>query len=147
VSAFRTLLVPIDFSEHADAALDLAIELARESGGTLHLFHAYELPVGTVPPYGVAIPESVLSHVREESELRLEKAASRVREAGVHCQTHLMHATPSDGILEAVEEIGADLIVMGTRGLTGLKHAILGSVAERTVRLAPCAVLTVKPGR
>jgi nucleotide-binding universal stress UspA family protein len=51
---------------------------------------------------------------------------------------------PSEAILAVAREIGADLIVMGTHGHTGLKHALLGSVAERTVRLAPCSVLTVK---
>ncbi len=63
---------------------------------------------------------------------------------GIQCESHLIAQTPSAAIVEAAEQIGADLIVMGTRGLSGLKHILLGSVAERTVRVAPCPVMTVK---
>lgn len=145
MSLFRRILVPIDFSEHASAALDAAIEIAKESGGTVHLLHAYEIPLGTIPPYGVAVPDAVLAEVRDAAARRLEKAAQRVQGAGVACETHILHAPPAQGIVEAARSFEADLIVMGTRGLTGLRHALLGSVAERTVRTAPCPVLTIKP--
>jgi len=144
MSLFRTILVPIDFSDHADLALETAIELARDSGGRLQLLHAYEIPLGTIPPYGVAIPDSLLTDVRDAAARRLAKAANKVEAAGVACETQILHAAPAEGIAEAARACGADLIVMGTRGLTGLKHVLLGSVAERTVRLAPCPVLTVK---
>ena len=144
MSRFRTILVPIDFSETAQHALDTAIVLARESGGRVHLLHAYEIPLGTIPPYGVAIPDSLLADVRDAAARRLEKAAHKVEAAGVACETQILHAPPAEGIVEAARACGADLIVMGTRGLTGLRHVLLGSVAERTVRLAPCPVLTVK---
>lgn len=146
MSRFRTILVPIDFSEHADVALDRALELAKESGGTLHLLHAYEIPLGTIPPYGIEVPQSVVVEVRDAAARRLEKASHKARDRGVACETHLVHSTPAAGIVEAARTLGADLIVMGTRGLTGVKHVLLGSVAERTVRGAPCPVLTVKPG-
>jgi len=144
MSLFRTILVPIDFSEHADLALETAIQLARDSGGRLQLLHAYEIPLGTIPPYGVAIPDSLLTDVRDAAARRLAKAASKVEAAGVACETQVLHASPAEAIAEAARVCGADLIVMGTRGLTGLRHVLLGSVAERTVRLAPCPVLTVK---
>jgi universal stress protein A len=143
VSRFRTVLVPVDFSEHSGAAMDLAIELVRGSGGTIHLLHAYEVPLGTIPPYGVAVPESLLAQVRDAAARRLEKAAHKVTAAGVRCETHVVHGPAADVIIEASREQAVDLIVMGTRGLTGLKHVLLGSVAERTVRQAPCPVLTV----
>jgi len=144
MSRFRSILVPLDFSAHADAALELAIELAREAGATVHLFHAYGIPLGAIPPYGVAIPEGLLVGVRDAAARQLEKAAQKVEDAGLKCETHLLHASPpSDGIVEGARSVGADLIVMGTRGLTGLQHVLLGSVAERTVRLAHCPVLTV----
>ena len=60
------------------------------------------------------------------------------------CHQTLSSMFPSEVIAKTVEEIGADLIVMGTRGLAGIKHVMLGSVAERTIRIAPCPVLTVK---
>ena len=144
MSVFGTILVPIDFSEHADLALETAIQLARDSGGRLHLLHAYEIPLGTIPPYGVAIPDALLIDVRDAAARRIEKAAHKVEAAGIPCETQILHAPPAEGIAEAARACGADLIVMGTRGLTGLKHVLLGSVTERTIRIAPCPVLTVK---
>lgn len=147
MSRFRAVLVPMDFSETAGAALDLAIALVRPGGGTIHLLHAYEVPLGSIPPYGVAVPESLLAEVRDAAARRLAKAAQKVAAAGVPCESHVVYGPAADAIVEAAREHGADLVVMGTRGLSGLKHVLLGSVAERTVRLAPCPVLTVPARR
>lgn len=147
MSRFRAVLVPMDFSETAGAALEAAIELVRPGGGTIHLLHAYEVPLGSIPPYGVAVPESLLAEVRDAAARRLAKAAQKVAAAGVACESHVVYGPAADAIVEAAREHGIDLIVMGTRGLTGLKHVLLGSVAERTVRLAPCPVLTVPARR
>lgn len=143
MSGFRCVLVPVDFSEHSSAALELAIELARAAGGTIHLLHAYELPLGTIPPYGISVPESLLAQVRDAAARRLEKAAHKVAAAGGSCETHVVHGAATEVVLDAARELGANLVVMGTRGLTGLKHVLLGSVAERTLRQAPCPVLVV----
>jgi nucleotide-binding universal stress UspA family protein len=145
VSRFRAIVVPLDFSDTSHDALELAIEIAKPAGAVLHLLHAYELPLGAIPPYGVTIPESVLVEVRDAASRRLEKAVHRAEAAGVRCETHLFHGAPAEAIVEEAARLGADLVVMGTRGLTGFKHVLLGSVAERTVRLAPCPVLTVGP--
>ena len=144
MSRFRTVLVPVDFSDHAGRALDLAVEMVRGAGGRIHLLHAYEIPLGTIPPYGVAVPESLLAQVRDAAARRLEKAAQKVAAAGLPCETHVVHGPAGDAIVEAAQRFQADLIVMGTRGHAGLKHVLLGSVAERTVRHAPCPVLTVR---
>lgn len=141
---FRKILVPLDFSSHSDAALALAIELAREHGAELHLVHAYELPAAVTMAYGVAIPQAVWDGVQEAAVARLEDGRKRAEAAGVSVSTHLATAPAADAIANAAETFGADLIVMGTRGLTGLKHVLLGSVAERTIRNAKCPVLTVK---
>jgi nucleotide-binding universal stress UspA family protein len=145
MSRFRTIVVPTDFSEHANAALDLALELASESGSVVHLVHAYEIPISAVPPYGVEVPPTLVVEVRDAAARHLEKTGARVRDRGLRCECHLVHGPSVEGIVEAAGKLGADLIVMGTRGLTGLKHVLLGSVAERTIRTAPCPVLTVKP--
>jgi nucleotide-binding universal stress UspA family protein len=142
---FRTILVPTDFSEDAEAALELAVALAAEGGATIHLLHAYEIPISAVPPYGIELPPSLVTDVRDAAARRLEKSAAKVRSLGVRCDAHLVHAPPVDGIVDAAGSLHADLVVMGTRGLTGFKHVLLGSVAERTIRSAPCPVLTVKP--
>jgi universal stress protein A len=140
---FRRILVPVDFSRHAEAALALAIELAREHQGEIHLLHASALPASVTMAYGVAIPQSVWDGVQEAASARLAELAARVEAAGVPNKTHLLTAPAADAIAEAASVHDVDLIVMGTRGLTGLRHVLLGSVAERTIRMAPCPVLTV----
>ena len=77
---------------------------------------------------------------------RTATLVSKAKAAGmiVIGKTHLVEFAPTDAIVETAKKTKADLIVMGTRGLTGLRHVLLGSVAERTLRLAPCPVLTVK---
>jgi len=82
--------------------------------------------------------------VREAAEKKLDDFRAEVEQAGVAVCVHLSKSFPSDAILQTAGEIEADMIVMGTRGLTGLKHVLLGSVAERTIRIAPCPVVTVK---
>ena len=84
---FRTILVPVDFSSHAHAALDLAIELAKESGGELHLLHAYELPASMTMTYGVAIPQSVWDGVKE-ARPRAARRAPEARRGGGREEQH-----------------------------------------------------------
>jgi len=141
---FHKILVPLDFSEHSDAALNLAVELGREKGGEVHLLHAYELPAAVTMAYGIAIPQSVWDSVQQAAQERLDQAFARVKAAGVKGKTHFATGPASDAITAAAAELKADLIVMGTRGLRGLKHVLLGSVAERVLRTAHCPVLTVK---
>jgi nucleotide-binding universal stress UspA family protein len=144
VTRFAKLLVAIDFSPHSARALDCAIDVAKAFGGQIHLIHAYHLPPLVGMPDELVIPPDFWTGVRDVAARKLAKAAEKVRAAGVPVETHLVEFPASDAIVETARRLGADLIVMGTRGLTGLKHALLGSVAERTLRLAPCAVLTVK---
>jgi len=142
--AFRTILVAVDFSEHASRALDTAIDLAKQFQGRVHLIHSYPIQPILVSPYDAAIPLDLDRELRKLADQQLANWADRVRKAGVPVETFTSPETPSEAITRYAEKIGADLIVMGTRGLTGLKHVLLGSVAERTLRLAPCAVLAVK---
>lgn len=144
MSRFRKLLVPLDFSEHSEHALDIAVEMAASLGAQVHLVHAYELPVGPAMAYGIAFPEEVTEKVRDAAARRLSKAWQEVEGAGLEGETHLVPGTPAEAIAATAERISADLVVMGTRGLSGLKHVLLGSVAERVLRLARCPVLTVK---
>jgi nucleotide-binding universal stress UspA family protein len=143
---FRTILVPVDFSEHAARALDAAIELAKHFGAKLHLIHVYPIHPIMVAPYEVAIPIDIEKTLREPANLKLREWAERAVKAGVAVETMAAGDTPAEAIVRHAQDIRADLIVMGTRGLTGLKHVLLGSVAERTLRTAPCPVLTLKAG-
>lgn len=144
MSRFRKILVPIDFSDHSSAALDLAIDLARATGATLHLLHCYPVDPGAISPYGIVLPEGFDRDVREAAGRELARWADKAGSAGVAVEQHLSSMFPAEVIAQTAEEIGADLIVMGTRGLSGLKHVLLGSIAERVLRIAHTPVLTVK---
>ncbi len=142
--AFRIILVPTDFSPHARLALETAIDLAKMFGSKLHLLHAYHLPVQLAMPDQLVLPQTFWDDVRTAAERRLEEERGRATAAGIEATTELLPDPPAIAAVEVARRIHADLIVMGTRGLTGVKHVLLGSVTERTLRHAPCPVLTVK---
>lgn len=141
----RKILVPTDLSNSANEALERAVEIAKMVGAEIHLLHVYQIPIGVGVNEPIPMPEQYFAQLRKQAgeELRtLEQKVRAVVPAGV--QTHLKFDYPGRTILEFAKSLPADLIVMGTRGLTGMKHVLLGSIAERVVRLAPCDVLTVK---
>ena len=142
----QTIVAAVDFSIHSDRALEIAIDLGRRFGAGLHVVHAFGLPLPLVSPYEVAAPDAYLKESRDAAGLKLAAAADQVSAAGLQVETHLTEVPAAPAIARVAEEVGADLIVMGTRGHTGLKHFVLGSVAERTLRVATCSVLTVKGG-
>ena len=144
MTGFRKILVPVDFSSHSARALEMAIDLAKSFGAKLHLLHCYSINVGAISPYGLVIPESFDRDIREAAQRQLAQWRERATAKKVEAETEVSPVFPSEAIANTAERIGADLIVMGTRGLSGVKHVLLGSVAERTVRIAPCPVLTLK---
>lgn len=145
---WKTLLVPHDFSPAAARAFALACELAQLSGGRVLLLHISPIPNGLrrdtkiVPDDGgppVRIDEHMTSAAKKKLEILLAE----------RCQTGSVCAVASDGdcadvILDEVKEHGADVIVMGTHGRTGMKRLLLGSVAERVIRRADVPVLVVR---
>ncbi len=139
----RSILVPVDFSETSASALDAAVGLAKDAGARLHLMHAVPLQ-GFVGVYPAPLPTGFELDLRRAAQTRLGEWSEKVIAAEVHVTEHVERGPASEAICAKAEEIAADLIVMGTRGLTGLKHVLLGSVAERTVQRAACPVLTVK---
>jgi nucleotide-binding universal stress UspA family protein len=140
----KTILVPTDFSPHSEKALGVAERLAKLTDGKIHLLHCYQINPGGISPYGIALPEKFGREVRDAAKKKIEDLEKRVAAEGIEVSVHLTSRFPSQAVSDLAKEIGADLIVMGTRGATGLKHILLGSVAERTLRIAPCPVLTVK---
>lgn len=140
----RSILVAVDFSESSEQALTAAIDLARQTGAELHVAHALDLPIALFNPYAVSLPDALVTQARDEAARRLRETVERVAKEGVTAKSRLSEVPAAPAIARLAEEIGADLIVMGTHGHTGLKHVLLGSVAERTLRLAPCSVLIVK---
>ncbi len=143
MSRFKEILVPVDFSDHSIAAIKTAVELARVFDSKLHLLHCYQIQPGGIAPYGIAIPSSCFTDIQEGASKHLAEWQQEHVPADVSVDTRTMSQMPSESIVKTADEIGADLIVMGTRGLTGFKHVLLGSVAERTIRCAPCPVMTV----
>jgi len=141
---FQRILCATDFSDTAEAAWAAACELARSHRAELVLVHVFT----AFPVYPeVAGPE--VARLWEEQRAWVERALSdRVAAAaagGLSARWVLKTGAAAESIIEAATETQADLVVVGTHGLTGLTRLFIGSVAERVVRLAPCAVLTVKP--
>jgi nucleotide-binding universal stress UspA family protein len=138
-------LVPIDFSACAEQALDYAIRLARTLKARLTVLHVMQpVPMAGVD-MGVALPETYLRELEEAVQRDMEEALARVTAAGLTAERVVLYGVPFQEIVETAKARQVDLIVMGTHGHTGLMYVLLGSVAEKVIRLAPCSVLVVRP--
>ena len=140
----KTILVPSDFSECSDAALRYGLELARRFDAELHLLHVVQDPV-TQPwaAEGLSVPLfDAVDQWKKDARQRLLNSVPAGDTRRVTAVTTV--ATPCQEILRYAAEENVDLIVMGTHGRGGVSHLLLGSIAERVVRRAPCPVLTVR---
>ena len=146
LARLETLLVPVDFSESCGKAVALAIDLAKTVGASVELLHVVPRPVYPAL-YGGFVPNTMVDYeaMMEEAARGLAAVAAELSDAGVPVSTEVTSGAPHDAIVERAAATGADMIVMATHGLTGLDHALMGSVAERVVRMAPCPVLTTAP--
>jgi nucleotide-binding universal stress UspA family protein len=140
-AAYRCVLVPTDFSADADAAVAFARDVVSRTGGKLVLIHAYDLPQLVLTGSALAAA-SVEKALADSARQRL--AELRQSLAGIEVETFVSAARPDPAIFDAAERAHADLIVLGTRGRTGLAHVLLGSTAERVIRRAHVPVVTVK---
>ncbi|HVV16938.1 MAG TPA: universal stress protein [Polyangia bacterium] len=142
LASLKRILVPTDFTDPSNEALETAIELARGSGATLDLVHvaveaAYPLP----PPIDVATLPLDMDRVLNRSDQGLAVEEKRVRAAGLACETTTLIGRADSEIVNRARDTHADLIVMGTHGRSGLAHALFGSNVDRVVQHAPCPVL------
>jgi nucleotide-binding universal stress UspA family protein len=136
------ILVPVDFSEHSERALVYAKELARAFGARLHLTHVYP-PTAYITPQMTPAPV-LMPDFREQTQKAFEEYLARARrDYDVPLTGTLAEGTPHVEIVRVAKEIGADLIVMGTHGRSGLEHLLIGSVAERVIRGSDVPVITV----
>ena len=144
VISVERILVPIDFSPHADAVVEWAAHLALEHDSEIVLLHAYHLPVEFQQLEGAYLPADFWANVKEEAMGSLKAQGEQLRAQGISVSETVREGYPASVIEEEACRQKADLIVIGCRGLSGLKHLLLGSIAERVVQRAPCPVLTVK---
>jgi nucleotide-binding universal stress UspA family protein len=150
MAGFSRILVPTDFSETADAALTHAKEVAAQFGASIRLVHVFDDPFlnGTFAPDVYApVPETLREAVLRDLKNRLAERLTSAEKARFGGDADIVTGPTADAILADATEHHVDLIVIGTHGRRGLSHALLGSVAERVVRKAPCPVLTVRHPR
>jgi universal stress protein A len=139
----KRILVPFDFSSGADHALQHAVNYARRFKAGLTLVHIVHLPylgIGFGPGEGLDIEDRLVG----DATAQLAAIAARLERKGVPAGTVVRIGHPVRDVVDVARREGADMIVMGTHGRTGLKHALLGSVAEGVLRHAPCTVLVVR---
>jgi len=149
VPTFKNILCPVDFSDSSRHALTVATELARSSNAALTLAHIWQPPLPLyVTPVGTpdaAVSGELIQAMVDDAERSLADWEATARAAGVaSLQSKMLSGVPWDEIVKLALDSHADLVVMGTHGRTGLTHVLIGSVAEKVVRHAPCAVLVVR---
>jgi universal stress protein A len=139
------ILVPVDFSASSEAAVNYALELARPFEAAVHLLNVVEDPLAA----GVWSAQAYTAEIAGLQVNLVRDAEARLRESvppgAATVSTEVRTGRAERQILDVARERSIDLIVMGTHGRTGIAHVVMGSVAERVVRHAPCPVLTVRP--
>jgi nucleotide-binding universal stress UspA family protein len=145
---FYRIIVPTDFSVCAEEAWGLAQRLAAASGAEIVLTHVLvETPLYSEGPFTMERARQAYEAARRWAAETLEQWAAKARGAGLTVRIALRTGVPYAEIVELATNERADLVVLGTHGRGGINRALLGSVADRVVRLAPCPVLTVREPR
>jgi len=143
LSPFKQVLVGTDFSAPAGLAVERALDVAKRYQARLHVVHVWEIPLVV----GAAFVDPLtdwITPIEKAASTQLDAVVGGLRAEGVTVSSTLCSGVAWDRILGLVDEVGADLIVVGTHGRTGIVRALMGSIAERVVRLSPVPVLTVR---
>jgi nucleotide-binding universal stress UspA family protein len=142
----KKILIPCDFSDQAVQAFRLALDLAAIEKGEIHLVHVIELPVmhDTVLMPTLSFEENLLKELKSVAETQFEKITSQYGGGGTKIKTVVLYGATSISILDYVTENNIDLVVMGSKGATGVKELVIGSNAEKIVRRSAVPVLVVK---
>lgn len=147
MSLFKRIVVGTDGSDSAREAVRQAAELARMSGATLELVSAYEpVPSRRIEDETRGAPDDVAHEFgpREDVNFALDGADSIASDFGVETNRHPLNGDPADAILRVAEDVGADLIVVGNKGMTGARRFLLGSVPNKVSHHAPCSVFIAR---
>src|SRR5262245_10922053 len=144
---FTRILVPTDFSESSDAALAYARVLADKFGASLHVLHVFESPFlagGVTPELFIDDSPAVQSELLETAKSKLHHRVTPGDRELYRATTESVSGHGARAIVDYATERKMDLVVMGTHGRSGVAHLLMGSVAEKVVRSAPCPVMTVR---
>lgn len=147
IPTFKRILVPTDFSAHSDAAVRYAVVLARQFGSSLFLLHVLDDAYAAGPwesEFGIPETPGLRDRLKREAEQRLTACLTAADRDRFNVTTEVVTGRPAQSIVDFARDNATDLIVMGTHGRSGVAHLLMGSVAERVVRSAPCPVLTVR---
>jgi nucleotide-binding universal stress UspA family protein len=145
MSAKSKILVPTDFSTGAKGALKAALRLARSLGAEITLLNVFPLPNYILPDGTVFLAEPpTVAQIAVRANEALGEIKKSLSAEGLTVHVEAIAGAPAEEIVRFAREGGFEMIVMGTHGRTGLAHLLIGSVAERVVRLSPCPVLTVR---
>lgn len=141
----KTLLVAHDFNDTSERALDEAIDLARRLSATVVVAHVYSVPVYSFPEGSALIPSAEdAARIAEAAQRSLDGVLARHSDAGVQLQGVLRAGVPDEALCTLADELGADMIVIGTHARGVIGRVLLGSVAQRVVRSARQPVLTIR---
>jgi nucleotide-binding universal stress UspA family protein len=145
MAPFKHILVPTDFEPASAEALKIATSLAQAFGAKVSLLHVWEIPI--YPYMDFMLNSTLIGQVEQAAVKRLGAALQSLQQVLPNADSQLRTGMPWQTIADAIDELKPDLVVMGTHGRHGLSHTILGSVAERLVRMSPVPVLTVHAGQ
>jgi nucleotide-binding universal stress UspA family protein len=141
---FKHILVPVDFGESSDEALALGIDLAKKFGAALTILHAYEIPAYAYDGASYVSAAELLAPIESMAKKKLQSTLETVQKRVPEAKGYVRAGPAAAEILTAVDEVHADLVVIGSHGRRGVSRLLLGSVAEKVVRLSPVPVLTVR---
>ncbi|HEY6459524.1 MAG TPA: universal stress protein [Polyangiaceae bacterium] len=143
MAIFRRILVPSDFTETSDRALDWAIDLAAAVGAPVTVIHSYEIPILGFPDASMLPTPDISRKIAEAAKKGLDALVDARRARGVALDAILREGVAWEQINAVAEDVNADLIVIGTHGRKGIARALLGSVAENVIRTSRRPVLTI----
>ena len=144
---YDTIVIGTDGSETAKEAVRQATELAKTLGSSIHQVSAYEpIPEGRLRQERQEVPDDLqwMVNPKEDVNTTLEETGKQLEEDEVKVETYAREGDPADAILDVAEEVGADLIVVGNKGMTGARRFLLGSVPNKVSHHAPCSVMIIR---
>jgi len=148
---YQSILVPVDGSRHAEKALKVAAQLAKGSSAVLHLMTVAEFPPdniglftgGVAEPYAEEEREKLAKGMKEEAHKAIDQARKEVDLLDIEVREVVRQGRPAELIVDQAKELGADVIVMGSRGVSDVRGMVFGSVSHKVSHTADCTVITV----